>query len=122
MEIVFEKPERMNLLGYLLRSRLRSRLADESFCRRLERINRPLVIEAGGMRVFLLAREGKLYLNAEPFDQEACAGIRAELMAVLQLMLYRRWLLSFFTGKIAIWGRVWKLLPLLGLLPPRSKR
>jgi hypothetical protein len=122
MEIVFEKPERMNLLGYLLRSRLRHRLTDESFCRRLEKILRPLLIEAGGMRVFLLARDGKLHISAEPYDHKACAGIRAELLAVLELMLYRRWLLSFLAGKIAVWGRVWKLLPLLGLLPPRSKR
>ncbi|NMB74438.1 MAG: hypothetical protein GYA21_04835 [Myxococcales bacterium] len=124
MRVVFAPPERMNLLGYILRSLLERALSKPRLARRMRKVDRPIEIRASAMRVVLLTTGEEVVLRVpeqagEPTARPA-AWVRGDLEALLGLTLGRGLVRNLLRGRLRVGGRVWRLLPLLSLLRARE--
>jgi hypothetical protein len=123
MKVVFVPPERMNLLGYILRSLLERALTIPRQARRVRKLKGPIEIRASSMRIVLAATGEEVVLRVPDTGEpgpRSVARVQGDLDALLSLALGRRFARNMIRGRLRVGGRVWRLLPLLFLLRARE--
>ncbi len=123
MRVVFAPPERMNLLGHILRSLLERALSEPRLARRMRKVERPIEIRASAMRLLLHVSGEEVILRVPEAGQPEArpvARVWGDLEALLALTLGRGLVRNFLRGRLRVGGRVWRLLPLLSLLRARE--
>lgn len=123
MKVVFAPAERMNLLGYILRSLLERALTSPRQVRRVRRVKGPIEIGASSMRIVLVATGEEVVLRVPDTGEagpRSIARVHGDLEALLSLALGRRLVRNMIRGRLRVGGRVWRLLPLLFLLRARE--
>lgn len=109
------EPERMNLLGLLLASLLRRRLADRRVRRHVRRLRATVVVEAGGMGVTLVFDDGEVSITRDPVD-DADAVVRGSLTGLLDAALGRNRVRRVLRGELRAHGSpmvLWQVMTLL---------
>lgn len=122
--IKFDPPERMNLLGYILRASLLRSQEDPRNLRRLQKLRKPIEIGASGMSVNVVCEPQGVILRAAgagPNLPKPCVRVRGDLQALLGVSLRRGMVKNFLRGRLRFSGRVWRLLPLLSLLKAKEQ-
>jgi hypothetical protein len=113
--VAVAQPERMNLLGLLLRGLLERRLR----AGRPPSLTGDVLVDAGGMRVTIRFSGGSVEITRDPPAARPIAQIRGTLRAFLDLAVGRGWLRSVLAGRIRPRGNPLALLRLLRLFRAR---
>ncbi len=114
--ITIVAPERMNLLGLLLRSILERRLADTRALQTARKLSGDVVIITGEMSVTLHFADGRVAITRDPPEGRVRARIRGTLPALLDAALGRGRVRAWLAGRLRVWGGPFTLLRLLSLL------
>ena len=109
-------PERMNLLGLMLRSIIERRLHDKRTVMLTRFLRGDIVINASGMVVTLSFGGDKVVISREPPKGRPVAEIKGTLVGMLDAALGRRRVQHFVQGDLRPRGRPLALLQLLILL------
>jgi hypothetical protein len=110
------QPERMNLLGLLLRGLLERRLLDGA----RPPLRGDVLVDAGGMRVTLRFAETSVEITRDPPAGRPIARITGTLRAFLELAVGRGWLRSLLARRIRPRGNPVTLLRLLRLFSAKG--
>lgn len=113
--VVVVEPERMNLLGLMLKSLLERRMNHSAARRHARALRGKVLIEASGMRVLLRFTQTSIEISRE-FTGRADAEIRGTLTALLRAALGRQRARSLITGQLRARGAPLMLLRILSLL------
>lgn len=106
----FPEPQRMNLMGYIMRDLLASNLSREE-----PGVHGTFVFDANGMRISVMISDDGVEIVQGARDG-ADARIRGDLNALLNVALGANYLKYVLTGQIKIAGDLRKLLKLLKVL------
>jgi hypothetical protein len=109
------EPERMNLLGLLLASLLRRRLADRRLRRPMQRLRATVAVEAGGMGVTLVFDDGEVSLTRDLLH-DADAVVSGSLTGLLDAALGRNRIRRVLRGELRARGSpmvLWRVMKLL---------
>ena len=109
-------PERMNLLGLMLRSVIDRRLANPMTARLTQFLRGDIVVNASGMEVTLRFMKGRVEITREPPAKKPVCEIRGSLAGMLDAALGRNRVRRFMSGELRPRGRPLPLLQLLLLL------
>ena len=115
-KVTVVEPERMNLLGLMLRSVIERRLASQQTARLTRFLRGDVVIDASGMQVTLRFGGDKVVITREPPTARPVAEIRGTLVGMLDAALQRNRVQHFLRGELKPRGRPLQLLSLLLLL------
>lgn len=110
--ITILEPERMNLLGLMLRGLLERGLA----AGRGARLRGDILVEAGGMRITLRFGEDRVEITREPPRGRPRARVCGTLTALCDAALERGRVRAWFGGRLSVRGgplTLWRLLVLL---------
>jgi hypothetical protein len=115
-KVTVVEPERMNLLGLMLRSVIERRLASPFTARATRFLRGDVVIDASGMRVTLRFGGDKVVITREPPAGKPVVEIRGTLVGLLDAALQRNRVRHFLRRELEPRGRPLQLLSLLLLL------
>ena len=110
------EPERMNLLGLMLRSVIERRLASKHVARLTRFLRGDIVINASGMQVTLRFGGDKVVITREQPAGKPAAEIRGSLVGMLDAALQRNRVHHFLRGELKPRGKPLQLVSLLLLL------
>jgi hypothetical protein len=113
--VVVVEPERMSVLGLILASLLRRRLAEPSARRHAHAMRGDVLVEASGMHVTLSFEPGRIWISRGAAAHPR-ARIRGTLAALLGAALGHDRLRNVLTGQLRVRGSalaLWRLLALM---------
>ncbi len=114
LSVEFSRPDRMNLLGYLLRSVFDRAAHEENTARQLRKLKGRIEIGASSMKVFVKADGERMLISTEA-DGKPEARVWGTLDALLDMATGGGFVGALLSGKVRIGGKAWRLLPLLSV-------
>jgi len=120
--VVMQDPERMNLLGLILKSILEINLTEEKKARKAAKIRGKIGVQAGEMKVTLHCDSGKFKI-VRGHEEKSNARVRGGLKPFLEIALGGGLVQPVIDGEVKIGGNPFLLLKLIPLLrvPERGK-
>jgi len=109
-------PERMNLLGLILRSILERRLAQPGGRRAAAGLRGDIVVDARGMRVTLRFHGGGVRITREPPRARALATVSGTMQAFIDASLGRGMVRAVLARQLRVYGNPAALVRLIALL------
>ena len=113
--VAVEKPEKMNLLGLLMRNLLATNLADDGLYERVTRMRGDVRIKAGGMSVVLRFGGAALGIVSDT-GGPVRARVGGSMPALLGMVAGQGMVKPFLTGAVRIGGNPFVLLKMLPLI------
>ncbi len=113
--VLVDTPEKMNILGLLMKGLLSDNLADESKYKRVCSMKGDVLVKAGLMSVTLRFKDNKLIIIRGDTGQ-AKAAVEGSMGALLSVVTEGAVVWPFLSGKIGIGGNPFFLLKMLPLI------
>ena len=110
-----DAPERMNLLGLLMKGLLEEKLKVEGHARRARRIKGDVQVQAGTMGV-TLRFDGERILILAGTSGKARARVRGTMEALLEIVTGERLVRPILSGRVRLGGNPFWMLKLLPLI------
>ena len=104
VDVTLVEPDKMNLLGLILASIIRRRMAEPGAQHHARNLCGRLLIEAGGMTVGLSFHHRQVRIQRGAPALPVKAHIRGSLTALVDAALARRRIFHFAHGDLRVWG------------------
>ena len=112
LAVEFAAEDRMNLLGFFLRSVIGRAAKEPSLRKHLSRLKGVVELGASSMKVFVEPTHGRIVISTDPPEKPA-ARVWGSLDTMLEVATGGGIIRAVAGGRLRIAGKVWRLLPLL---------
>lgn len=119
MKVRIDNPERMNLMGLLMRGLLESSLLTQRGAQAARKLRGDVRVNAGTMGVTLSFTESEIVLRSEE-NGKPRASVRGEMKPLLEMVAGGSLVGPVLRGKVKVGGNLLVLLRLLPLIRPKK--